>query len=72
MRSTTSKNQLVIAQFLGTALPIPTTIAYDATSGNAILRQYTIQTRIRGSCLDSLYDSLPVEDDYVWHPSLLL
>lgn len=56
------ENQVAIAHFLEIKLPVPTIHAYDTTTSNAISRQYVLQNRVSGSCLENVYESLSAEE----------
>ena len=56
-------DQHALSLFLGkTAIPVPETIAYDATIGNQIESEYIIQRRIPGVSLEEIYYSLSVNE----------
>lgn len=56
------KNQVAIAYFLGSKLPVPTIHAYDTTTSNAVSRQYVLQKRVSGSCLENVYESMSAQE----------
>ena len=55
-------NQYAVTSFLRkTEVPVPETIAYNATIGNQIESEYTIQRRIPGVTLEGIYHGLDMD-----------
>ena len=57
------RDQYAVSSFLEkTVIPVPETIAYDATVGNQIESEYTIQRRIPGVPLEDVYHGLDINE----------
>ncbi|QSZ29705.1 hypothetical protein DSL72_004222 [Monilinia vaccinii-corymbosi] len=58
----TARDQAAVLHYLAPLMPVPTVIAFDSTSDNAICCPYTIQQKLPGFNIAGVYYDLPLDE----------
>lgn len=57
-----TKDQAAVLHYLAPMMPVPTVMAFDSTSDNALGNPYILQTKIMGRTASELYYNLPLNE----------
>lgn len=57
-----AKDQAAVLYYLASFMPVPTVMAFDSTSGNAIGCPYVIQQKLKGCNAAEIYYELPLDE----------